>query len=66
MADPVLEFAVIAKIQERRMKGLLKYGRGLENRDDIADVQFLRHAQEEALDLAIYLEGMIQRLEQSR
>lgn len=55
---PEIEEAVIKKIRERRDRGRKKYGTTME-RDDLSNVQWLIHAQEEAMDLAIYLERLI-------
>jgi hypothetical protein len=55
---PEVEEAVIERIRARRDAGRTKYGTTME-RTDLSRVQWLRHAQEEALDLAIYLEKLI-------
>jgi hypothetical protein len=49
---------VIAKVNHRAAIGLLKYGVALD-RSDLTAKQWLEHAQEEALDLAGYLEKLI-------
>ena len=54
-----IEESVIKKIEERRYRGREKYETTME-RTDLPKVEWLRHAQEEALDLAIYLEKLIQ------
>lgn len=48
-----LEESIISRIRARAAAGLVKYG--------TADtrIEWLRHAQEEALDLAVYLEKLI-------
>ncbi len=53
------EESVILKIQQRRDAGRQKYGKSME-RTDLSELDWLRHAQEEAMDLAIYLEKLIQ------
>lgn len=53
-----IEESVIAKIRERRDAGRNKYGTTME-RTDLSTRQWLIHAQEEAMDLAIYLEKII-------
>lgn len=53
---------VLNKIHSRAQVGLIKYGTSM-LRDDIDTVEWLRHAQEEALDLAVYLERVIYDLE---
>lgn len=54
-----IEASVIAKIADRCELGLNKSGVGME-RTDLTRKQWLIHAQEEAMDLAIYLEKLIQ------
>jgi hypothetical protein len=54
------EDAVCEKIQQRAKFGLDKYGVSLE-RTDLNELDWLIHAQEEAMDLANYLEVIIQR-----
>ncbi len=49
------EEAVIEKIRLRRDVGRKKYGVSME-RDDLSIEDWVKHAQEEAMDLAIYLE----------
>ena len=58
VADPIVE-SVRQKLLERSQVGLSKYGVGLD-RKDLGRLEWLRHAQEEALDLANYLERLIQ------
>jgi len=53
-----IEEAVIERIRTRRDVGRAKYGTTME-RTDLTQLDWLRHAQEEALDLAIYLERII-------
>ena len=52
------EEGVIDKIRLRREAGRKKYGVTME-RTDLTRLDWLRHAQEEAMDLAIYLERLI-------
>jgi len=54
-----IEESVIEKIRQRRDLGRAKYGTSME-RTDLIQKQWLQHAQEEAMDLAIYLEKCIQ------
>lgn len=61
MTDKIIE-AVRAKLRSRSETGFLKYGVGLE-RTDLNTLDWLNHAQEEAMDLAGYLEVLIQREE---
>lgn len=53
-----VEDSVVAKIRQRQEAGLAKYGTTME-RTDLSRLDWLRHAQEEAMDLAIYLERLI-------
>ena len=55
-----IEDAVCLKIQQRAKFGLQKYGVTPE-RTDLTKLQWLIHAQEEAMDLANYLEVLIQK-----
>lgn len=54
-----IEDAVSARIQGRAAAGLSKYGVTME-RGDLSRLDWLIHAQEEAMDLAVYLERLIQ------
>jgi hypothetical protein len=60
----VIEERVVAEIRARRERGVAKYGVGME-RSDLSVLQWLQHAKEEALDLAIYLEKLIVEIEAS-
>jgi hypothetical protein len=51
--------SVRAKMFARSQAGVNKYGVNLE-RTDLSRLDWLRHAQEEAMDLANYLEVLIQ------
>jgi len=57
-----IEDSVCKKIQKRAEFGLKKYGVSLE-RTDLSTLEWLNHAQEEAMDSAGYLEVLIQREE---
>lgn len=54
-----IEDKVCNLIQERKKLGLEKYGTSVE-RTDLSEKEWLQHAQEEALDFAIYLEKLKQ------
>jgi len=56
-SDPIVN-KVLQKIHSRSQAGMAKYGVTM-MRDDVTTVEWLRHAQEEALDLAVYLERII-------
>lgn len=53
------EDEVIRKIRERKEVGLRKYNVSVADSTE-SRVAFLQHAQDEAMDLAIYLERLIQ------
>jgi hypothetical protein len=55
--DPNVE-RVMNRLADRAAAGLLKYGTDT-TRTDLTRAQWLRHAQEEALDFAVYLERLI-------
>lgn len=59
-----VEESVIATLRSRAEYGLPKYGTTME-RTDLSILDWLRHAQAEALDLAVYLEKLVQ-LEEAR
>ena len=54
-----VEDAVCGKIQGRASVGLNKYGTTME-REDFSKLDWLVYAQEEAMDLVVYLEKLIQ------
>ena len=56
-----IEQSVIKKIKARRKAGLVKYGVTME-RGDLTIKQWLTHAQEEAMDLSIYIEKLLKEL----
>lgn len=53
-----IEDQVCQKLQTRAAFGLAKYGVSME-RTDLSFLDWLIHAQEEAMDLAVYLERII-------
>ena len=55
--------AVREKLRIRSEFGLKKYGVTTE-RDDLTNRQWLVHAQEEAMDLAVYLQRLIEDLDE--
>lgn len=61
MTDPNV-IAVCTMLQNRAQVGLKKYGVDT-TRKDLTHIQWLKHAQEEALDLAVYLQRIITDLE---
>lgn len=62
--DPIVE-KVLQRVKARSEQGMKTYGVPM-TRSDINTIQWLRHAQEEALDLAVYLERTIDDLENNR
>lgn len=54
-----IERSVCNKILERAEVGKSKYGVTME-REDLSRLEWLVHAQEEAMDLAIYLQKIIE------
>lgn len=59
MKDPIVE-RVCHKLRYRSQVGINKYGTTLQDSSQTT-LEFLVHAQEEALDLANYLEVLIER-----
>jgi hypothetical protein len=59
--DPIVE-KVLSRVKDRAVAGLASYGVSM-LRPDVSTVEWLRHAQEEALDFAVYLERIIHDLE---
>lgn len=51
-------------LESRELRGLDKYGTTVD-RDDLNELDWLQHAYEEALDLAVYLKRTIQLKKQS-
>jgi hypothetical protein len=56
------EARVCVDIAERQKKGFLKYGTSVE-RNPLSHKEWLQHAYEEALDMAIYLRRSIEEME---
>jgi len=54
-----IEYKVCTKITQRAQVGKEKYGTTMD-RKDLTKLEWLKHAQEEAMDLAVYLEKIIQ------
>lgn len=61
--DPIVN-RVISKLASRSAQGMKTYGVAM-TRKDIDLLSWLKHAQEEALDMANYLERIIWELENS-
>ena len=58
-----IEYRVCTKITQRAQIGKEKYGTTMD-RKDLTKLQWLKHAQEEAMDLAVYLEKLIEEIEE--
>ena len=59
MADPSKTLSkVVTKMVQREQKGKKEYGQTLD-RTDLSNLDYLIHAQEEAMDLALYLQKLI-------
>jgi len=58
MTDTVVK-SIIDKFSQRSSTGIDKYGVTLD-RDDLTELQWIEHAQEEAMDLILYLEKIKQ------
>lgn len=54
-----VEEKVCERILERSKVGKSKYGVTME-RNDLSRLEWLKHAQEEAMDLAVYLQKLIE------
>lgn len=61
MSDEIVD-RVREKLRTRSEIGINKYGHTM-MRDDLKTVEWLKHAQEEAMDLAVYLERIIMEFE---
>ena len=60
-----IEDSVCLKILNRSKVGESKYGTTME-REDLTELEWLIHAQEEAMDLAVYLEKIINSVNQKQ
>jgi len=58
-----IEDNVCKKIQDRKKEGIKKYGKTME-RDDLTELEWLNHYQQELMDAANYVEKLIQLKEQ--
>ena len=57
MSDPITA-KLVAELHARAARGLSKYGVSVTN-NPLTPAQWLQHAKEEALDLAVYLQRLI-------
>ena len=60
-----VENKVCIKILDRAEVGENKYGKTME-RADLSTIDWVKHAQEEAMDLAVYLEKILELLTQEQ
>ena len=60
MVDSVVN-SVVHKYKQRSEVGINKYGVTLD-RDDLSTLEWLQHAQEEAMDLSLYLEKIMNKI----
>ena len=58
MKDTIVE-SVINQVRERSEVGIKKYGVTLD-RDDLSRLDWINHAQQEAMDFVLYLEKLKQ------
>ena len=58
MKDSIVE-SVISKFKNRSNVGIQKYGTTLD-RNDLTTLEWINHAQEEAMDFILYLEKLKQ------
>ena len=58
MKDSIVE-SVISKFKDRSNVGIQKYGTTLD-RNDLTTLEWINHAQEEAMDFILYLEKLKQ------
>lgn len=60
-----IENNVCKKIQDRAAFGKLKYGVTLE-REDLTNLQWLQHLQEELMDACAYIEALMDQLQRTK
>jgi hypothetical protein len=65
MAVDRIVISVMHKFADRAEAGEKKYGTNLE-RTDLTTLEWINHAQEEAMDFVLYLERLKQEYEQSK
>ena len=62
MAEDRILKSLLLKYQERALIGFAKYGQTME-REDLDQVAWLKHLQEELMDASLYLQRLITDLE---
>jgi hypothetical protein len=60
--EDTIVLAVITKFYERSKVGIKKYNTTLD-RDDLSPLEWLNHAQDEAMDLCLYLERLKRKIQ---
>jgi hypothetical protein len=61
MKDSIVE-SVLEQFKSRSQRGIDKYGVTLD-REDLTTLEWIKHAQEEAMDFVLYLEKLKQEIE---
>jgi tRNA A37 threonylcarbamoyladenosine biosynthesis protein TsaE len=64
MTDKIVE-KVVKLFRKRSKRGIEKYGVTLEQ-NDLSNVEWLQHLQEELMDAALYVERLKQSIDESR
>jgi hypothetical protein len=60
--EDTIVLSVITKFYERSKVGIKKYNTTLD-RDDLSPIEWLNHAQDEAMDLCLYLERLKKKIQ---
>lgn len=60
--EDTIVLAVMTKFYERSKVGIEKYNTTLD-RDDLSPIEWLNHAQDEAMDLCLYLERLKKKIQ---
>ena len=60
--EDTIVLAVMTKFYERSKVGIDKYNTTLD-RDDLSPIEWLNHAQDEAMDLCLYLERLKKKIQ---
>lgn len=60
--EDTIVLAVMTKFYERSKVGIKKYNTTLD-RDDLSPLEWLNHAQDEAMDLCLYLERLKRKIQ---
>ena len=60
--EDTIVLSVMTKFYERSKVGIKKYNTTLD-RDDLSPIEWLNHAQDEAMDLCLYLERLKRKIQ---